>query len=107
MANAPGAVPQQRVTASGEHLRWELDVAAVQARVPWSQGAGEARLRAEAVEMAEHFPTWVAALGRPGSGEYWETGELVAPHRDCGAPWVFDRGVRCGDCRDEIGAADL
>jgi len=95
---ARGAAPQQRVTGAGELRRWSLDVDAVRARISWAApDAGAARLAAEAAEMAEHFPTWVAALGRQGPGDYWETGELPA-HDACGAPWVFDRGVRCGDC---------
>jgi len=102
MSQPGGAYQQQRVTASGESRTWTLDVEAIRARIGWAAGTGAARLEAEAREMAEHFPTWTAALGRPGPGDYWETGELVA-HEPCGAPWVFDDGVRCGDCATEAG----
>lgn len=96
--HASRTAPQQRAGAAGEVRRWALDFDAVRARISWAAPeAGAVRLAAEAAEMAEHFPTWVAALGRQGPGDYWETGELPA-HEACGAPWVFDRGVRCGDC---------
>ena len=55
--------------------------------------------------MSEHFPTWVLALGRVGASDYWDTGALLH-HRPCGAPWVFDVGVRCADCRQPLPEAE-
>jgi len=103
MTAARGAIEQQRVTASGELRKWTLDLDAIRGRIGWTRGAGGERLAGEAAELGEHFPTWTAALGRPGAGDYWETGELLS-HEPCGAPWVFDRGVRCGDCGVERAA---
>jgi len=88
------------VAASGQLREWVLDADAVAARIPWVSGHPE-RFERESREMAEHFPTWVLALGRVGASDYWDTGALIH-HRQCGAPWVFDVGVRCADCRTPI-----
>lgn len=86
-------IAQQKLVAPGDVRKWTLDLDAMAKAAAWSR-ANPALLRQEMADLAQAFPTLIAAVGVPlGEPRCWVEAAEPFPTAD-NELVVFDRGVR-------------